>query len=334
MSQCISKDTNIALYADDTKIWRRIVHWSDHEVLQNDINSLLNWAHINKMNFHPDKCKVLSISNNSTEKSDWNMFPFQEFIYKLGDYDLDFCTQEKDLGTIVKNDLTWEANTNALCSKASSRLGLLKRTLYFIKDNKQKRVFYFALVRSLFEHNSIVCRPTAAQLINKIERIQQRAVKWILQEQDLHYNDYEYLARLRDLDIMPIEYKFKYNDLIMFHKIYHSSSSICLPQYLVSLSSNERLRLRSNVMPPDRLGSAGFAASGMRNHNRLRDNHFDELALKSVVEAKCHAFRSSFFFRTHSLWNDLPLSLKQENSFSVFETNLKAHFWDLMIEPD
>ena len=120
----------------------------------------------------------------------------------------------------------------------------------------------------------------------------------------------------------------------MFHKIYHSSSSICLPQYLVSLSSNERLRLRSNVMPPDRLGSAGFAASGMRNHNRLRDNHFDELALKSVVEAKCHAFRSSFFFRTHSLWNDLPLSLNQENSFSVFKTNLKAHFWDLMIEPE
>ena len=82
MSECISKDTNIALYADDTKIWRRIVHWSDHEVLQNDINSLLNWAHLNKMNFHPDKCKVLSFSTNSTEKSNWNMFPFQVFIYK------------------------------------------------------------------------------------------------------------------------------------------------------------------------------------------------------------------------------------------------------------
>ena len=87
-------------------------------------------------------------------------------------------------------------------------------------------------------------------------------------------------------------------------------------------------------MPPDRLGSAGLAASGMRNHNKLRDNHFDELSLKSVVEAKCHSFRSLFFFPKHSLWNDLPLSLKQENSFSVFETNLKAHFWDLMIEPD
>ena len=87
-------------------------------------------------------------------------------------------------------------------------------------------------------------------------------------------------------------------------------------------------------MPPVRLGSAGHAASGMRNHNKLRNNHFDELSLKSVVEAKCHSFRSSFFFRTHLLWNDLPLSLKQENTVSVFETNLKAHFWDLIMDPD
>ena len=82
---------------------------------------------------------------------------------------------------------------------------------------------------------------------------------------------------------MPIEYKFKYNDLVMFHRIYHGSSVISLPQYLKPLSSNERLRLRSNVMPPDRLGSAGLAASGMRNHNELRDNHFDELSSNTLV---------------------------------------------------
>ena len=78
----------------------------------------------------------------------------------------------------------------------------------------------------------------------------------------------------------------------MFHKIYHSSV-ISLPHYLVPLSSNERLRLRSNVMPPVRLGSAGLTASGMRNFNSSRDNHYDKLSLKSVVEAKCHSFRSN-----------------------------------------
>ena len=36
----IYKDTNIALYADDTKIWRDINSEADCEILQKDINSL------------------------------------------------------------------------------------------------------------------------------------------------------------------------------------------------------------------------------------------------------------------------------------------------------
>ena len=44
MFDCISDKTNIALYADDTKIWREIIVWDDHLALQNDIDNLLRWA--------------------------------------------------------------------------------------------------------------------------------------------------------------------------------------------------------------------------------------------------------------------------------------------------
>ena len=33
----ISDKTNIALYADDTKIWIKIIYWDDHLALQNNI---------------------------------------------------------------------------------------------------------------------------------------------------------------------------------------------------------------------------------------------------------------------------------------------------------
>ena len=62
MHTYISNGTNILLYADDTKIWRRIVNYSDHIILQYDINSLLKWSHENKMIFHPQKCKVLPVT--------------------------------------------------------------------------------------------------------------------------------------------------------------------------------------------------------------------------------------------------------------------------------
>ena len=56
---CISEGTMIALYADDTKIWREINCYEDHFVLQSDINSLYAWSIENRMTFHPSKCKEI-----------------------------------------------------------------------------------------------------------------------------------------------------------------------------------------------------------------------------------------------------------------------------------
>ena len=61
--KCVSPGTNVALYADDTKIWRAIKSESDCLALQNDIDALSHWSKINCMNFHPQKCKVLCVSH-------------------------------------------------------------------------------------------------------------------------------------------------------------------------------------------------------------------------------------------------------------------------------
>ena len=44
MFECISQKTNIALYADDTKIWREIIISEDHFILQSDIDKLFAWS--------------------------------------------------------------------------------------------------------------------------------------------------------------------------------------------------------------------------------------------------------------------------------------------------
>ena len=335
MFECVSEGTDIALYADDTKIWRKIVNWSDHVILQHDIDSLHNWAEINKMKFHPKKCKVLSVSNRASESSMLGMlglFPFQSFVYTLGGVELDSIESEKDLGVVVTPDLSWEGNVHALCQKASSRLGLMKRTLRFVKDFKQKRAFYLALVRSLFEHCSIVWRPNTVAATEKVESIQRKAVKWILKEHDHHYNDIEYLSRLRDLDLLPMEFKFDYTDLVMFHKIYHGRSIVKFPGYLVPITHNDRGRLRTNIRQPVRLNQ--LESCSLSNLGQRRTNRLDEFSLKSMVEAKSRPFRGSFFFRTHTKWNDLPADLKGETESGVFQSKLKKHLWDLILDPD
>ena len=147
MFEHVSDGTDIALYADDTKIWRKIISWRDHEIFQNDIDALQKWAENNKMKFHPGKCKVISVLSRASEQHMelWSMLPFQLFLYTLNGHILDFSESEKDLGVVVKPDLSWDENLHALYQKASSRLGLMKRILHFLEDPKQKRAFYLAL---------------------------------------------------------------------------------------------------------------------------------------------------------------------------------------------
>ena len=106
MHKGVSHDTSIALYANDTKIWREITCDEDQVILQNDINNLYKWSVENKMNFHPSKCKVLAVTNKRLTYS----LPFYEFIYMLNGSPLDYAESEKDLGVIINGKLNWSAH--------------------------------------------------------------------------------------------------------------------------------------------------------------------------------------------------------------------------------
>ena len=54
--------SSVFLFADDTKIYRRISSMEDREVLQSDLTKLQDWSNRWILKFHPDKCKSMSIS--------------------------------------------------------------------------------------------------------------------------------------------------------------------------------------------------------------------------------------------------------------------------------
>ena len=91
MSEVVSDGTAIALYADDTKIWRKIKQWEDHDILQKDINALHKWSLDNKMKFHPQKCKVVPAAPPDKSLKDLfnKIFPLRKmYFYKLGGIEL------------------------------------------------------------------------------------------------------------------------------------------------------------------------------------------------------------------------------------------------------
>ena len=123
----VSDGTKIALYADDTKIWREIKTENDCFILNQDIAALQQWAEENCMKFHPDKCKVLTITLRHQK---FNILPFDRFSYELGNCILDYVDEEKNLGVIITNKLNWDTQQDTIVSKANKQLGLLMRTCH------------------------------------------------------------------------------------------------------------------------------------------------------------------------------------------------------------
>ena len=305
INEGLSDDTNIALYADDTKLWRVIKTPLDHIILQNDIDILNDWAIRNKMKFHPSKCHVLPVTRQRLPPVE------QRYTYKLNGIVLDYYSTEKDLGVHVTTKLSWTDHCNKLYSLAASRLGLSMRTCHFLQNQDQKRVLYLALVRSQFAHCSIVWRPYNESTKLKLESIQKRAIKWILNEMYASYSKYMYILKCKHLNILPINSHFLLIDLITFHQIFYNTSPIKLPHYLHHYDGNSRLRkthldhlsIISDIIP----------ATFSQNKHGISDYQ---------------TFDQCYFYRTHTAWNSLPLKLREIWHFQHFKTNLKKYIWN------
>ena len=174
LHEVVSEGTDIALYADDTKIWRQILLEADCYALNNDIQALAEWASLNLMKFHPLKCKIVSIA----VKIFLDSLPFQRiFPYSMNNILLNHEPSETDLGLSVHKNFSWVNHQTMVLSKALSQFNLLRRTCHFVKNPSKKRTLYLTIIRSLFEHCSSIWAPIHEATANKFEPLQKRCIK-------------------------------------------------------------------------------------------------------------------------------------------------------------
>ena len=115
------------------------------------------------------------------------------------------------------------------------------RTCHFTSNKRQKRAFYLTIVRSVFEHGSIIWSPQASTYLTKFENIHKRAIKWINGESFVSYNDLEFFEKQEDLQILLIRLEFIHNSIMLFYKIVNDLVDISLPEY-ITVTQPETLR--------------------------------------------------------------------------------------------
>ena len=160
------------------------------------------------------------------------------------------------------------------------------------------------MVRSQFEHCSIIWRPVTATQISKYEAIQKNAIKWILNEEFMSYSDNEtYIKKCRAVDILPICKKFDLNDLIFFHKIINGYVLTKLPDYI----------------------------SKFTGISRLRENHLDsECYIYSLnhpnLSSQSPIFKN-FFYRVIHIWNRLSYDCRVTPNTNIFKSHAVDFLW-------
>ena len=160
-----------ALYADDAKIYSAVQLVPDCVAVQESLSNMDVWTQRNNIQFNTTKCKVLTVTR---KKQPLN------YDYTLNHAQLERVTEEKDLGVIVNNTLSWEKHVNSVAAKANQLLGLLKRTCPLLTDVSVRRTLYPSLVKSQLCFVTQVWSPSQHYLKAKIERVQRRATRWIL----------------------------------------------------------------------------------------------------------------------------------------------------------
>ena len=294
--------SSISLFADDSALYRPIYSESDSLSLQEDIFKLQKWANTWQMAFNVNKCKLLRITyrKSSVIKYVYNMYQanalsdnspllallarkhlgftvsFTDFIH------IEETQHESYLGVIIDNKLNFNQHIDDMSKKATNLLNLCRRNLHMC-SKEVKNSAYNMIVRPHLEYASTCWNPYTKRNIDKLEAVQRRAARFVL-----NFYDYHPTADLsgkikKTLQWDSLQHRRAVADLCMFHKLRNNLANIAIPPILVP-------SVKHNC-----------------HYNHIQSLHSD-------------AFRYQFFARGVRLWNIIPYHLTTKPSLESFRT--------------
>uniref|UniRef100_A0A452HI16 Reverse transcriptase domain-containing protein n=1 Tax=Gopherus agassizii TaxID=38772 RepID=A0A452HI16_9SAUR len=181
-------NSEVAKFADDTKLLKIVKAKADCEELQKDLTKLSDWATKWQMKFNVDKCKVMHIGKNNPN-----------YTYNMMGANLATTSQEKDLGVIVDSSLKMSTQCAEAVKKANRMLGIIKKGI----ENKTENILlplYKSMVCPHLEYCVQMWSPHLKKDILALEKVQKRATKMIRGLERVPYEE-----RLKRLGLFSLE---------------------------------------------------------------------------------------------------------------------------------
>ena len=275
----------VSLFADDTKIFTRIVsemnknkHQGEYgsDILQSDLNNIEEWARKWRMEFNVDKCKVMHLGSSNPGHT-----------YNMGGANLTVTTEEKDLGVIFDDRLEFDKHIRGMVNRANRMLGMIK-TGFECMDKVIFKQVYPVLVRPLLEYCVQVWSPYKQKYIDLIENVQKRAVRMV-PGMKVGMREMTYDEKLVDLKLTRlVERRFR-GDMIETYKILTNKEGV-----------NPGIYFKMNIERGNPELNRGLVIWKPGNSGRARRmNTFSQRVInpwnKALVKDEVHAIKTSSF---------------------------------------
>ena len=208
--------STVRLFADDTMIYMAIRNDSDAEALQKDLDLLCEWEAKWMMEFHPDKCEILTITRKKSPVI---------YSYRIHGQQLKHSDQAKYLGVNISSDMRWNKHIDTVTAKANSRLGFVKRNIN-INSRAVKEQAYKSLVRPILEYSQTVWDPYTVTQTQQLESVQRRAARFTMSR---YRRTSSVGAMLAELNWEPLASRRRAARLVFFYKVHYELVAVNMP---------------------------------------------------------------------------------------------------------
>ncbi len=226
-----------------------------------------------QMAFNTKKCHVMSAHRGKPKKV---------HEYCMGGTPLTAVEHHTYLGVELSHNMSWTEHTNKIKNKATRVLNLARRNFSRGTSVNSRNTIYKAIVRPHLEYCSTVWDPANRKDIEKLESVQNKAARFVMQR---HRRTESVTEMKRSLEWQTLQERRFVSRQKVFYKTIHDKHALKVPPYIAQ------------------------PAVQLRRHHSYTYN---------VVRSNVNAYRLAFFPRTIRVWNLLPSYIVCATSIESF----------------
>ena len=261
-------------YADDNTL-----SYADYDIdkvvntLERESLVLINWFSLNQMKANPDKFQAISIGKKTNKEN---------ITFNLDGNNIECDTEVKLLGVTIDYLLKFDVHVSNICKKASRQLHVLKRIGKHLTKLGRLTVYY-SFIMSNFNYCPVVWHFCGENNTRKIEKIQERALRFIYEDYCSNYDTLLEKSGLPSLKIRRIR--------SMAVEVFKIINKKC-PLYLQDLIEFKE------------------STYSFRNENTVK------IPQVRTTGQGLHSFR----YAGAKLWNELPNDMRKQMSLNQFKS--------------